>query len=124
MTYVPYHNSLPLHPLKLSESESSFLCQLILDNEIINSIKTFKPLKTAGPDGIHQFFYQKYIQNPLSAIKTLFNEIFSSTKFPSNLNNTLITLIPKTTTPETINQYQPIGLCNTIYKIFTKILVA
>lgn len=51
MTYVPYHNSLPLHPLKLSKSKSSVLCQPIPDNEIINSIKTFKPLKALGPDG-------------------------------------------------------------------------
>ena len=42
---------------------------------------------------------------------------------PSHLNSTLICLIPKFAKPETISQFRPIGLCNTLYKIVTKILV-
>lgn len=117
MSNVPYHNPLPLHPLRLTDSEGS-LCHSISDNEIIASIKSFKPLKAPGPDGIHPFFFQKYISNTLLVIRILFNEIFSSTKFPVNLNKTFITLIPKSSAPKTINQFRPIGLCNTIYKMF------
>lgn len=40
------------------------------------------------------------------------------------LNQTLITLIPKCNSPESINNYRPIGLCNTIYKIITKLIMA
>ena len=33
-------------------------------------------------------------------------------------------LIPKIQGPETIGNYRPINLCNTVYKIITKIIVA
>ena len=43
---------------------------------------------------------------------------------PEYLNRTLIVLVPKCQNPETINNYRPISLCNTIYKVVTKIIVA
>lgn len=42
---------------------------------------------------------------------------------PSSLNKTFLSLIPKLHCRETFNQFCPISLYNTIYKIFTKILV-
>lgn len=39
------------------------------------------------------------------------------------INSTHITLIPKVQHLESITQYRPIGLCNMIYKIITKIIV-
>jgi hypothetical protein len=39
------------------------------------------------------------------------------------LNKTLISLIPKCLGPETLTQFRPISLCNTVYKIVTKIIV-
>ena len=50
-------------------------------------------------------------------------KIFRTKNIPKNLNKTLIALIPKQLGPESINHYRPISLCNTIYKIVTKILV-
>lgn len=50
--------------------------------------------------------------------------IFSSRKVPEYLNRTLITLIPKCLSPESIGNYRPISLCNSIYKVVTKIIVA
>ena len=40
------------------------------------------------------------------------------------LNQTRIVLIPKIQGPETLGSYRPISLCNTTYKIVTKIIVA
>ena len=40
----------------------------------------------------------------------------------SEINQTFIALIPKTDNPTSINHYRPISLCNTIYKIISKIL--
>ena len=42
---------------------------------------------------------------------------------PKYLNQTLISLIPKQKGPESLSHYRPISLCNTVYKIITKILV-
>ena len=40
------------------------------------------------------------------------------------LDRTLITLIPKCNNPESLSNYQPISLCNTVYKVVTKMIVA
>ena len=40
------------------------------------------------------------------------------------MNKTLITLIPKCQFLESLANYRPISLCNSIYKIISKILVA
>ena len=72
----------------------------VSDQEIKCAMFSFKPYKAPGPDGFHL-----YIKN-----------IFRSKKIPKNLNSTLICLILKPNKPETIHQFRPIGLCNTLYK--------
>ena len=49
--------------------------------------------------------------------------IFISCEMSAFLNQTLIALIPKQKGPETISHFKPISLCNTVYKLVTKILV-
>jgi len=39
------------------------------------------------------------------------------------LNSTLVSLIPKEVSPETVKQFRPISLCNVLYKIATKLMV-
>ena len=50
--------------------------------------------------------------------------IFDKGCVPSYLNETLVSLIPKCPNPESLSHYRPISLCNSVYKIVTKILVA
>ena len=56
-------------------------------------------------------------------VKEEVKNIFCSGRVPNYLNNTLITLIPKCKSPESLNHYQPIGLFNSVYKVVTKIIV-
>ena len=51
-------------------------------------------------------------------------QIFRSGRMLEHLNKTLIALIPKIQGPETLGNYKPISLCNTVYKVMTKIIVA
>lgn len=39
------------------------------------------------------------------------------------MNSTYVCLIPKHQNAETLRQYRPISLCNTVYKVVTKIIV-
>lgn len=54
---------------------------------------------------------------------SLVRGIFRSCEVPAVLNRTLITLVPKVENPLTMMQLRPISLCNTFYKVLTKILV-
>ena len=49
--------------------------------------------------------------------------IFSSDMILEYLNHTLITLIRKCKNPESFNHYRLISLCNTVYKVVSKIVV-
>lgn len=56
-------------------------------------------------------------------MKREIKEVFISQKISIYLNQTLIALIPKQPDPESVSQYRHISLCNTIYKIISKIII-
>ena len=47
---------------------------------------------------------------------------FSDSKFYPLLNSTIISQIPKVPNLSTMKEYRPISCCNTVYKVFSKIL--
>lgn len=93
------------------------------ETEIIQALKSFKPIKALGPDGLHHLFYQKYwdILGP----KTIdfYKKVFNNSVMPSQANKTLISLIPQGPDSGNLRNFRLIGLCNTIYKLVTKIIV-
>ena len=69
-------------------------------------------------------FYQCFLMVVKNSVYKEVRGIFEKGCVPSYLNETLISLIPKCQNPETLNNYRPISLCNSVYKIVSKILVA
>lgn len=93
------------------------------DVEILFALKCMKPFKALGPNGLHAGFFQRFWLIMGESVKFEIKKIFTVKKIPEHLNKTLIALIPKQLGLETISHFRPISLCNTIYKIVTKILV-
>lgn len=58
------------------------------------------------------------------SVKAEVRKAFTKCKVPKYLNRTNVMLIPKIAGLESLGNYRPISLCNTVYKIVTKILVA
>lgn len=47
---------------------------------------------------------------------------FAEGKLPQGINHTLIYLIPKNPNAASLKDFRPISLCNTTYKVITKII--
>jgi hypothetical protein len=55
----------------------------------------------------------------------IFNECcqwLNEGQFPPSLNSTNIALIPKGSEQKTMKDWRPIGLCNILYKLLSKVL--
>ena len=92
--------------------------------EIKEALWSMKPYKAPGPDGLHAGFFQRFWLTVRDSVRKEVEKAFVERKVPEYLNKTHIVLIPKIQGPETIGNYRPISLCNLVYKIITKIIVA
>jgi hypothetical protein len=75
-----------------------------------------------GPDGLNAAFYKSAWSWVKDDVYAVVKNFYTHVHMPSDLNETYITLIPKTNQPAYPQDYRPISLCNVIYKIITKSL--
>ena len=94
------------------------------DDEIREGLWALKPYKAPCPDGLHAGFFQRFWPTVKESMRNEVMYIFEECRIPDYLNRTNIVLTPKIAGPESLGNYRPISLCNTVYKIVTKIIVA
>jgi hypothetical protein len=116
--------SVPPCAPNLSDLETQNLDTPLSIEEIKSSLWSLKPFKAPGPDGLHPGFFQRCWHIVSDSVVKEVSHIFNCGKMPPYLNKTLISLIPKCAGPESLSQFRPISLCNTVYKIVTKSIVA
>ena len=109
---------------KISLKEAGSMSNIPTDGEIWNALKSMKPYKAPGIDGLHAGFFQRFWLVVGELVKSEIKEVFRSQKVPQFLNQTIVALSPKQAGPETVSHYRPISLCNTIYKVISKIIVS
>lgn len=108
---------------KLSHTDIQLVGAPVSREEIKEAMFNFKPYKAPGPDGLHPYFYQRYWPELRGKVSHFCEEIFNTNIIPEELNKTLVCLIPKIKHLSTIQQFRPISLCNTLYKLIIKIIV-
>lgn len=108
----------------LEEKDRARIDGGVTEEEIRAGLWALKPFKAPGPDGLHAGFYQCFWLVVKNSICNEVKGIFDKGYVLSYLNETLISLIPKCQNLEALSNYRPISLCNSVYKIVTKILVA
>ena len=108
----------------LFEEDKVSLNTPITDAEIKEGLWALKAFKALSPDGFHAGFFQKFWLIVGDSIRKEVKKVFNESKVPEYLNKTNNVLIPKITGLEILGNYWPISLCNTVYKIMTKIIVA
>lgn len=106
-----------------NENDMKSICDPVTTIEIKEALFGIGKFKALGSDGMPAIFFQDCWQICKHDVQNLVFSSFEAAKIPQNLNETFIALVPKTDSPISINQIRPINLCNTLYKIISKILV-
>ncbi|XP_056692071.1 uncharacterized protein [Spinacia oleracea] len=106
----------------INHEENNALGSIITMDEVHSNLFAMDPIKSPGPDGIQPIFFQKHWAKLGHIIYDFCNSCFCNGKIPEDINRSYIALIPKNACPSTIAEFRPIGLCNTIYKLITKII--
>ena len=108
----------------LTNEERESIGGIASEEEIKAAFWSLKAFKAPRPDGLHAGFFHRFWLIVGNSVVDVVKKVFTERVVPKYLNRTLITLIPKIQSLETLNNYRPISLCNIVYKIITKIIVA
>jgi hypothetical protein len=90
--------------------------------EIDAIVKRMPPDKAPGPDGLNGLFIKKCWQIIKHDFYALCEEFYNGSANLECINSSYITLVPKTSNPETVSDFRPISLLNISVKLLTKIL--
>ena len=95
----------------------------VSEEEVKQSTFNIGGLKAPRADGLPAIFFQRYWNCCKKDLTQMVAECLVKGCVPEEINQTLISLIPKIPNPTNMTQFRPISLCNTTYKILSKILV-
>ncbi|XP_010424688.1 PREDICTED: uncharacterized protein LOC104709832 [Camelina sativa] len=111
-----------LHPFRCTEDLASSLIAIPSTELITTTLFSLPRSKTPGPDGFTvDFFINSWGVVGPSVIDAV-SEFFKMGKLLKQVNATILALIPKTVTAESLTEFRPISCCNTIYKVISRIL--
>ncbi|KAL0434329.1 UNVERIFIED_CONTAM: hypothetical protein Slati_2767200 [Sesamum latifolium] len=79
--------------------------------------------KAPGPDGFSSGFLKAAWPIIGNEITAAVQDFFHTRKLLKQINATVLSLIPKVASPNTISEFRPITCCNVLYKVITKIIV-
>jgi hypothetical protein len=107
--------------LKEYDKDLNFLTEPpFSQEEMDNVIKKMPPDKAPGPDGFNGLFLKKCWHIIKEDFYNLANEFSQGKADLRNINTSLITLVPKKNSPESMNGFRPISLTNSCLKFFSK----
>lgn len=122
----PSNNRPPMPPHYgpcLDDEVSRCLLHPITKEEVSHALNSMKPYKAPSPDGYQGIFFKQYWYIVGDDVWKFVRDAFATGTFDPHLTETLICLIPKVDPPSNFKEFRPISLCNTMYKVISKVLV-
>lgn len=87
----------------------------VSDEEVKAALWSLKAYKAPRPDGLHVGFFQRFWLTVSKLMTDEVKRIFAERRMLDYLNKTHIAPIPKIQGPETLGNYRPISLYNSVY---------
>jgi exonuclease III len=109
-------------PNLITGDENKVLNRPISDKEIKQVVFSMHPDKAPGPDGYTVHFYTQCWDIINKDLCKMVRKSQDCNKLGGSTNSSFLALIPKEKGEKTFNRFRPISLCNTGYKIITKII--
>ncbi|KAL5543271.1 hypothetical protein UlMin_010981 [Ulmus minor] len=107
---------------KVTSQMNEQLDQVFGPEDVKEAVFQMAPTKSPGANGMSAIFYQSFwpvVGEEVTAACLG----FTNRGLPlGNINETIITLLPKIKNPVRITEFWPISLCNVLYKIISKML--
>ena len=109
-------------PRRVTNEMNSKLTKTFTSEEVLKALQQLHPTKAPGPDGTSAIFFHNYWDIAGPNIINMVLNVLNSNLSMTDINKTNISLIPKTNQPTKMTEFRPISLCNTTYKIISKVL--
>ncbi|GKB83265.1 RNA-directed DNA polymerase, eukaryota, reverse transcriptase zinc-binding domain protein [Tanacetum coccineum] len=101
-----------LFKVKLSQDEALSMIHNVSDAEIKRAMFQINDNNAPGPDGFSLHFYKKAWDTIIGDICKAVKDLFHKGEILSEINSTVIALVPKIQTPAKVSDYRPIACCN------------
>lgn len=106
----------------LSYAEGGGLTRPFSFEEVKAAVWDCDSYKSPGPDGMNFGFFKDFWGDLQQDIMRFMVEFHRNGKLSRGINYTFIALIPKVDHPQKLNDYRPISLVGSIYKVLAKVL--
>jgi len=111
-----------LHFRSLSYREGAGFIKPFSIDEVKEPVWDCDNFKCLGPDGITFGFIEEFWDILKEDVMCFLVEFHGNIKLSKGINNTYFALIPKVDNPQRLNDFRPISLVGSMYKILAKVL--
>ncbi|KAK2351444.1 hypothetical protein QL285_097260 [Trifolium repens] len=107
---------------RLSGAEGSGLIRPFAESEVKAAVWDCDSFKSPGPDGVNFGFIKDFWEDMKGDVMRFISKFPRNGKLTKGLNSTFIALIPQVDIPQRLNDFRPISLVGSLYKILAKLL--
>ncbi|GJS71118.1 putative RNA-directed DNA polymerase, eukaryota, reverse transcriptase zinc-binding domain protein [Tanacetum coccineum] len=118
----PVDDPIQFFSKKISEEDALDMIKPVTSEEIKLALFDIEDNKAPGPDGFTSKFFKASWGIVGGDVCRAVKEFFNSGKMLGELNTTIISLVPKSKTPNKTSDYRPIACCGVVYKCISKVI--